>query len=104
MHLPDDRWHAQLKHGRPGRCSSRAQGTHYEDCAAHNVVVFPRFMDKLEEVIGEGRIRMCKQKDGELVDVDAEDEADDEESGEGSGEDHGGEAEMEGSGEDSDHE
>jgi len=95
MHLPDDRWHAQLKHGRPGRYSSRAQGTHYEDCAAHNVVVFPKFMDALEEVIGEGRIRMCKQKDGELVDIDAEDEAEGEEGEDSSEDDGGGEAEME---------
>jgi len=104
MHLPDDRWHAQLKHGRPGRYSSRAQGTHYEDCAAHNVVVFPKFMDKLEEIIGKGRIRLCKQKDGRLVDMDAEDEAEEEESGGSSEEDGGGEAEMESGDEDSDSE
>ncbi|KAI4940350.1 hypothetical protein J4E86_010984 [Alternaria arbusti] len=96
MHLPDDRWHAQLKHGRPGRYSSRAQGTHYEDCAEHNVVVFPKFMDKLEEIVGEGRIRLCKRMDGELVDIDAEDEAEGEEGGESIGEDGDGEDGMEG--------
>ena len=101
MHLPDDRWHAPCKHDMwEGEYSSRAQGTHYEDSATHNVVVFPRFMDKLEEIIGQGRIRMCKQKDGGLVDVDAGDEAEGEEGGEISEEDDGGEAEMESGDED----
>jgi len=97
LHLPDDRWHAQLKHGWPRKYSGRAQGMHNEDYAKHNVVVFPKFMDKLEEFSGEGRIRMCKQKDGELDDIDAEDKEEINEEGEESGgEDDGGEAALEG--------
>ena len=84
-----------------GEYSIRAQGAHYEDCATHNVVVFPKFMDKLEEIIGQGRIRMCKKKDGGLVDVDAEDEAEGEEGEDSSEDDGGGEAEMESGDEDS---
>ncbi|KAH6878496.1 hypothetical protein BKA58DRAFT_398541 [Alternaria rosae] len=98
MHLPDNRWHAPCKHEMwGGEFNGRAQGTHNEEYARHNVVVFPRFMDKLEEIIGEGRIRMCKNRGNELVDIDAGDgEKIDEEGEENDGDDSSREVGMEG--------
>lgn len=96
LHWPGDRWHAPCKHGMwGGRYSGRAHGTHSEDYAKHNVVVFPRFMDALEEVIGEGRIRMCRNRGDELVDIDAKDEEEGKEDGGSGAEDGRGEADME---------
>ncbi|KAI4912229.1 uncharacterized protein J4E92_010080 [Alternaria infectoria] len=97
LHLPFDRWHAPCKHDTwEGKYNGRAQGMHNKDYAKHNVVMFPRFMDRLEEIIGEGRIWMYKQSDGELDDIDAEDEVEEEEGEDSGEEDDGGEAALEG--------
>lgn len=67
MHLIADKRHAGSIHRTIVRCEKSSIGQRNLRHAEHNAIVFSRFMNELEALLGQGRVQRCGKKTGKKI-------------------------------------